>query len=173
MAEEKIAVTTEEVATETVEEVIPSMDEFAEELEKSFHKHMPGDIVSGPVIGISDSEVIIDLGSYAEGIIKLEELSNDPRFSIKADITIGEVVSATVLREDREGNLLLSRKKADGSVSCNVLDTHLLTFSGTSVKKVWGVERIGLSKIIEIYDPVNDQKYPFHFPFFFPFQTFL
>lgn len=57
----------------------------------------------------------------------------------------------------------ISRKKVDGSVSCNVLDTHLLTFSGTSVKKVWGVERIDLGKIIEIYDPINDQKYPFHF----------
>lgn len=111
-----------EDTAEEIAEVIPSMDEFADELEKSFHKHMPGDIVSGPVIGISDSEVIIDLGSYAEGIIKLEELSNDPRFSIKADIAIGEIVSATVLREDREGNLLLSRKRADDLLAWEALE---------------------------------------------------
>ena len=114
--------TVTEETTSVVDEVIPSMDDFADELEKSFHKHMPGDIVSGPVIGISDSEVIVDLGSYAEGIIKLEELSNDPRFSIKADIAIGEIVSATVLREDREGNLLLSRKKADDLLAWEALE---------------------------------------------------
>lgn len=101
---------------------IPSMEEFSEELEKSFHKLMPGELVSGPVIGVSDSEVIVDLGSYAEGIIKLEELSNDPRFSIKADIAVGELVTATVLREDREGNLLLSRKKADDLLAWEALE---------------------------------------------------
>ncbi|WP_022754055.1 hypothetical protein [Butyrivibrio fibrisolvens] len=57
----------------------------------------------------------------------------------------------------------ISRKKADGSVSCNVLDTCLSTFSGTSVKKVWGVERVVLKKVIEIYDPLNNTIYPFYF----------
>lgn len=102
-------------------EIIPSMDEFQDEIAKSFRKLNPGDIVTGTVIGISDSEVTVDLGSYAEGIIKLEELSNDPRFSIKADVQIGEEISATVLREDREGNILLSRKQADDVLAWDVL----------------------------------------------------
>lgn len=102
-------------------EVIPSMDDFQDEISRSFRKLEPGDIVTGTVIGISDSEVTVDLGCYAEGIIKLEELSNDPRFSIKADIAIGEEISATVLREDREGNILLSRKQADDVLAWDVL----------------------------------------------------
>lgn len=116
---EQITETNEEVTRETtaepsiVPEDIPSMDDFSEELSRSFRTYQPGDIVTGTVIGISDTEVTIDLGSYAEGIIKLEELSNDPRFSIQADVAIGEEISAVFLREDREGNLLLSRKKAD------------------------------------------------------------
>lgn len=101
---------------ETVEipEVIPSMDEFKEEIARSFKKIKEGDILKGTVIGISETEVILDLGYYTEGIIKLEELSNDPGFSIKADVTIGEEISATVLREDDgQGHILLSRKRAD------------------------------------------------------------
>lgn len=90
----------------------PSMDDFKEELNRSFKKLQPGDIVRGSVIGVSDTEVTIDLGSYSEGIVKLEELSDDPRFSIKADIKVGDVVSATMIREDREGNILLSMKQA-------------------------------------------------------------
>ncbi|MBP5160091.1 MAG: S1 RNA-binding domain-containing protein [Lachnospiraceae bacterium] len=91
----------------------PSMDDYKEELSHSFRKLNPGDVVKGTVIGVSDTEVTVDLGSYSEGIIKLEELSNDPRFSIKADIKVGDVVSATMIREDREGNILLSMKQAD------------------------------------------------------------
>ena len=96
------------------QEIIPSMDEFKDEIARSFKKIQEGDILKGTVIGISEAEVILDLGYYTEGIIKLEELSNDPSFSIKADVTMGEEISATVLREDDgHGNILMSRKRAD------------------------------------------------------------
>lgn len=95
-------------------EYIPSMDEFKDELDRSFKKINEGDILTGTVIGISESEVVLDLGYYTEGIIKLEELSNDPGFSIKADVKMGEEITATVLAEDDgHGNILLSRKRAD------------------------------------------------------------
>ncbi len=110
------SIASEEENNETLEapEVIPSMDDFKEEIARSFKKIKEGDILKGTVIGISEAEVILDLGYYTEGIIKLEELSNDPGFSIKADISLGEEVSATVLLEDDgHGNILLSRKRAD------------------------------------------------------------
>ncbi len=95
-------------------EVIPSMDDFKEQLNNSFKKINEGDILKGTVIGISEAFVTLDLGYYTEGIIKLEELSNDPSFSIKADVTPGEELSAMVLREDDgHGNILLSKKRAD------------------------------------------------------------
>ncbi len=97
-----------------VKEVIPSMDEFKEEIARSFKKINEGDILKGTVIGISEAEVILDLRYYTEGIIKLEELSNDPSFSIKADVKLGEEISGTVLREDDgHGHILMSRKRAD------------------------------------------------------------
>lgn len=117
ITENELEITSEVVSeneTEAVPEVIPSMDEFKDDLEKSFKKIKEGDILKGTVIGISETEVTVDLRYYAEGIIKLEELSNDPRFSIKEDIVIGEEISATVLStDDGQGNILLSRKRAD------------------------------------------------------------
>lgn len=98
---------------EKVEEKTLSMDDFKEELNQSFKKIKEGDLLTGTVIGISDTEVTVDLNYYTEGIIPLAELSNDPRFSIKADIQVGDTVTAVVLREDlRTGNIVLSKKNA-------------------------------------------------------------
>lgn len=96
----------------TLQDLI-SMKDFEQELNRSFKKIFPGDIVTGTVIGISDTEVTLDLNYYAEGIIPLAELSNDPRFSIKADVQMGETLTAMVTHENKEGALMLSRKKAD------------------------------------------------------------
>lgn len=115
-------------------EPIPSMAEFESQIDHSFRKLKAGDIVTGTVIGISDTEVTVDLNSYAEGIIKLEELSNDPRFSIKADIQVGEEISATVLREDREGNILLSRKQADDVLAWDTLKAMMAERTPATVK---------------------------------------
>lgn len=98
-----------------------TMKDFEQELNRSFKKIFPGDVVTGTVIGISDTEVTLDLNYFAEGIIPLTELSNDPRFSIKADVTIGETISAVVTHENREGALMLSKKKADDLLSWDKL----------------------------------------------------
>jgi small subunit ribosomal protein S1 len=112
--EDEINITTNEAEPVVTLEVVPSMDDFKDEIARSFKKIKEGDILTGTVIGISEAEVILDLRYYTEGIIKLEELSNDPSFSIKADVTLGEEISATVLREDDgQGHILLSRKRAD------------------------------------------------------------
>ena len=57
-------------------EKIESMDDYLDELEQSFKRLRNGDMVKGPVIGIGETEVIVDLGSYAEGIVPIDELSN-------------------------------------------------------------------------------------------------
>ncbi len=103
----------EEKVAEKAEEIIPSMDEFKSEIDHSFRKLNVGDIVTGTVIGVSDTQVTVDLNSYSEGIIPIDELSNDPRFSIKADVEIGSTVKATVIRETKEGVFVLSLKAAD------------------------------------------------------------
>lgn len=100
------------IENETIE-ATPSMQDFDDEINRSFKKLAEGDIIAGTVIGVSDTEVNVDLGYYTEGIIALEELSNDPRFSIKADIKVGDKVSAMILSEDDgQGNMVMSLKEA-------------------------------------------------------------
>jgi small subunit ribosomal protein S1 len=113
--------------TETVTpEVIPSMSEFEDQITKSLKKIEEGELVKGQVIGVTETEVIVDLGYYTEGIITLEELSNDPRFSIKADIKPGDEVQAIVMKEDNgEGNILLSKRKADNILSWETLKEYM------------------------------------------------
>lgn len=111
-----------------------TMDDFKDEISRSFKRLQEGDMVKGTIIGISDTEVTVDLGYYSEGIIKLEELSNDPRFSIKADVTIGEELTCMVLREDREGNILLSKKKAEDVLSWDKLNQMKQDRQITTVK---------------------------------------
>jgi len=116
-------------------EIIPSMDEFVDQINNSLHKIEEGELVKGIVIGISDTQVTVDLGYYAEGIIKIEELSNDPRFSIKADVAIGEDISATVIKvDDGEGNILLSKKQADDVLSWTTLNDYMKNRTIVKVK---------------------------------------
>lgn len=111
-----------------------SMKDFEQELNRSFKKLFPGDVVTGTVIGISDTEVTLDLNYYAEGIIPLTELSNDPRFSIKADVQLGETLSAVVTHENREGALMLSKKKADDILAWDKLKELMNAGTPVTVK---------------------------------------
>lgn len=100
-----------------------SMDDYLEELELSFKRLRNGDLVKGPVIGIGETEVTVDLGSYAEGIVPIDELSNDPKFSIKADIAVGDFVNAVVISPDNgNGQVLLSIKRADNILAWDFLN---------------------------------------------------
>jgi len=91
-----------------------SMKDFEQEIERSFKVLKEGDIIDVNVIGISDTEVTVDLNYYTEGTIPLEECSHDPSFSIKRDINIGDTVKAMVINtENQSGNVILSLKEAN------------------------------------------------------------
>ena len=99
-----------------------TMADFENELNSSFKKFQEGDIVTGTVIGVSDTQITVDLKSYAEGIIAVSDYSADPDFSIN-DIEIGEEISATVISEDDgNGNIVLSKKEANNVVAWDKLE---------------------------------------------------
>lgn len=91
-----------------------TMKDFEQDLENSFPVLKEGDIIDVTVIGISETEITVDLNYYTEGIIPLEECSDDPSFSIKNDVNIGDTVKAMVIdSENASGNVLLSLKEAN------------------------------------------------------------
>ena len=112
-----------------------TMKDFSKEIESSFRKIKEGDIIDGTVIGVTDTEVILDIKYYTQGIIKLEELSNDPKFSIHKDITVGDEVSATVIStDDGEGNILLSKRRANEVLAWDKLNELLESGEYVDVK---------------------------------------
>lgn len=102
-----------------------SMKDFEQELERSFRKISVGDIITGTVIGITEDEVTLDLNYYTQGIIKAENLSEDPSFSI-FDIQEGDVIEATVVRlDDGHGSMELSKKEANDVLAWDKLKTMM------------------------------------------------
>ena len=90
-----------------------SMKDFEQELEASFKKIDEGDIITGTVVSVDETGVVLDLKYYTEGFIPSEEFSREPGFNLKEAVQPGEEIQATVLRkDDGQGNILLSRAEA-------------------------------------------------------------
>ena len=66
-----------------------SMKDFERELEASFKRIDEGDIISGTVVSVDESGVVLDLKFYAEGFIPVEEFSRVPGFNIKEAVQPG------------------------------------------------------------------------------------
>ncbi|MGI8791488.1 MAG: 30S ribosomal protein S1 [Actinomycetota bacterium] len=72
-----------------------------------------GDIVSGEIVKIDKDEVLLDIGYKSEGVIPLRELSIRNDVDPHDVVSLGEAVEALVTqKEDAEGRLMLSKKKA-------------------------------------------------------------
>ena len=90
-----------------------SMKDFEQELEASFKKIDEGDIITGTVVSVDETGVVLDLKYYTEGFIPAEEFSREPGFNLKEAVQPGEEIQATVLRkDDGQANILLSRAEA-------------------------------------------------------------
>ena len=113
---------------EMINENLPqeTMDDYAAELEASFKRVREGDILTGTVIGVTDTQVLLDLKYYAEGVIDKENVSNDPDFNMKEETKPGDEITATVIRtDDGEGNIVLSRKEANDKMAWERLRTMM------------------------------------------------
>lgn len=103
-----------------------SMKDYEKELEASFRTINEGDVISGTVIDVNEEEVILDLKYYTQGVIKAEDMSDDPGFSVLSDVKIGDEIEATVVRvDDGQGNILLSKKEANDVLAWDVLQGYL------------------------------------------------
>ncbi len=72
-----------------------------------------GDVVNGEVVRIDKDEVLVDIGYKSEGVIPAHELSIRRSVDPSEEVELGEQVDALVLtKEDQEGRLILSKKRA-------------------------------------------------------------
>ncbi len=72
-----------------------------------------GDVVTGTVVHIDKDGVLVDVGAKSEGIIRPNELSREPFDSIEDVVRVNDQVKVVVIGRNDDGNLLLSKKRAD------------------------------------------------------------
>ncbi len=88
-------------------------EELIRAMEESLHDFKDGDIVEGEVVKIDRDEVLLDIGYKSEGVIPSKELSIRHDVDPGEVVKVGDRVEALVLqKEDKEGRLILSKKRA-------------------------------------------------------------
>ena len=103
-----------------IKEVVSSMDEFTKEefmnsLEDSLKKIYPKEIVKGTVIDVKDDEVFVDIQFRADGIIKLDEMTEEEAKDPKNSFNVGDEIDVFVIKlDDGEGNVSLSTRRVEG-----------------------------------------------------------
>jgi small subunit ribosomal protein S1 len=75
--------------------------------ENTFVKIEDGEILNGDIVGLTKTDAVINIGFKSDGLISLNE------FRDLQGLKVGDVVEVMVVeKEDRQGNLHLSRKSA-------------------------------------------------------------
>ncbi len=92
-----------------------------------------GQIVEGTVMRVDRDEALIDIGYKSEGVIPARELSIRNDIDPSEVVAVGEVVEALVItREDKDGRLVLSKKRAQYERAWNRIES--IKESGGMVK---------------------------------------
>jgi len=81
--------------------------------ENMFKELAEGDVVIGTVVHIDKDGVLVDVGSKSEGVVRPNELSREPYDNIDDVVKVNEQIKVVVIGRTEEGQLLLSKKRAD------------------------------------------------------------
>jgi 4-hydroxy-3-methylbut-2-enyl diphosphate reductase len=83
-------------------------------IDSGYKRLQKGDRIEATVIQVDRDKVFVDLGTKAEGIVPLGELSDDNLDSAKGLFNVGDKINVVVIRpEGAEGNPIVSKKRAD------------------------------------------------------------
>ena len=78
--------------------------------EETFRNFEEGTIIEGGVVAISKDKVVVDIGYKSEGMIPADQFTPEDLSTLK----VGDRIQVYIEdREDAEGNLVLSKEKAD------------------------------------------------------------
>lgn len=85
---------------------------FGELLEESLVTIHNNEVVEGTVIGVKDSEIILNIGYKADGILTKNEYSNNPDVDLTKEVNVDDKLTVKVLKvNDGEGQVLLTYKR--------------------------------------------------------------
>ena len=92
---------------------IGTAEDFMAAIDETIKYFNDGDIVEGIIVKVDRDEVLLDIGYKTEGVIPSRELSIKHDVDPNDVVKVGDEVEALVLqKEDKEGRLILSKKRA-------------------------------------------------------------
>lgn len=90
------------------------MNQFMDEIDKSMTKLEKGAILKGTVMTVGEEDVIVNIGHMSDGIITKNELTSESGKEPSEVVSEGDEIDVYVLKaDDGEGNVVLSKKRAD------------------------------------------------------------
>jgi small subunit ribosomal protein S1 len=88
-------------------------DDFEKAIEATVLEFREGDIVEGTIVNVDSEGALVDIGYKSEGFIPTRELSIRNNIDPEETVKVGDRVESVVLdKEDDEGRLILSKKRA-------------------------------------------------------------
>lgn len=82
--------------------------------DETFTRIKPGQVLKAKVVQVRNDEVLVDIGYKSEGIIPREQLSNLPVDDPAQIVSVGDEIDVFIIKvEEGEGNVILSKKRAD------------------------------------------------------------
>lgn len=104
----------EKISSQDYEDLIDQYQFKSQELK-------PGNLVTGKVIRVTDTYILIDVGSKTEGLIPAEDFQDNPEYLKK--IKPGDEIEAILEKSNlKEGYYVLSRKRAIAQKALNNLE---------------------------------------------------
>src|SRR5215211_5349634 len=118
---------TEEQLEEGVWTTTPEGD-LVPDYDATFPTINEGEIVHGTVVRVDKDEVLVDIGYKSEGVIPVSELSIRRSVNPSDEVGLGDEIDALVLtKEDAEGRLILSKKRARFELAWKTIETKAET----------------------------------------------
>ncbi len=142
----------------TMAEITNEMN-FAEALEETLKPLNTGDIVKGVVIGITPTEIQVDIDGKYDGVIPIDELANGPVDNAEDIVKIGDEVDVFVVHvSDRDGVVTLSKKKIDTEKGIKELEADFeaqTVLNGRIVEIVKGGV-VTIAKGVRVFIPASE-----------------
>jgi 4-hydroxy-3-methylbut-2-enyl diphosphate reductase len=89
---------------------------FEEMLEESLKTLNTDEKVHGVVVGVTPSEVLVDVGRKQAGYVPASELSADPNVKPEDLVKVGDEMDLLIMRtNDQEGTIMLSKRRLDAT----------------------------------------------------------
>ena len=112
----------EEVKTIMSEEIKDTVENTQNEAEESFEQLLnetfktlnTGDVVTGTITQISNTEIKVDLGTKVTGILSYDDVADEPGVKLDEMFKVGDEITAFAVRvSDVDGVATLSKRKYD------------------------------------------------------------